>query len=179
MSNSHDAGPATLVRDPANPSAMAALAGAITSEIRLLEDLVGIMRRQRAAVAEDDLQGVDDTVFATHRILATLGEARRQRRSLGRFLGGTDDLALRALDDSLGDRMTDALRDARDGLHAIALTLTREVEMNRRVLRGALSAGQEYVRAICGRGDGMRPYTPESGGGESEAPGGFLINRQA
>ena len=52
-----------------SPAAVDALANAVTTEIRLLEDLIGIMRRQREAVAVDDLSSVDDSVFATHRIL--------------------------------------------------------------------------------------------------------------
>ena len=121
---------------------MDALTSAVTAEIRLLEDLIGVMRKQRSAVAADDLQGVDDSVFATHRILVTLGEARRQRRSLGPPDRWHRGLGLRALDDVLGDRMTDTLRDARDGLRAAALILAREVEMNRQILRSALSSGR-------------------------------------
>lgn len=162
-----------------SPAAVDALASAVTTEIRLLEDLIGIMRRQREAVAVDDLSTVDDSVFATHRILVTLGEARRQRRSLCRFLGGTEDLALRLLDDVLGDRMTDSLRFARDGLRAVALTLSREVELNRQVLRSALSTGNEYVRALYGP-------TADPRGGYAAAPrrladgsaGGVLLNKQ-
>ncbi|HEU4629165.1 MAG TPA: hypothetical protein VFS08_05445, partial [Gemmatimonadaceae bacterium] len=59
-------------------SSLAALVDAHHSERKLIEDLASIMRRQRSAVAEDDLQGVDDSVFATHRVLVTLGEARRR-----------------------------------------------------------------------------------------------------
>lgn len=162
-----------------SPAAVDALASAVTTEIRLLEDLIGIMRKQREAVAVDDLSTVDDSVFATHRILVTLGEARRQRRSLCRFLAGTEDLALRLLDDVLGDRMTDSLRFARDGLRAVALTLSREVELNRQVLRGALSSGNDYVRALYGA-------APEPRAGYAAAPrrvadgsaGGLLLNKQ-
>ena len=162
--------------DTTTPAAVEALANAVTTEIRLLEDLIGIMRRQREAVGVDDLSGVDDSVFATHRILVTLGEARRQRRSLCRFLVGTEDVALRLLDEALGDRMTDSLRFARDGLRAVALTLSREVELNRQVLRGALSAGDESVRALYGSGE-------PAGYGSAPRPaarpaGGLLLNRQ-
>ena len=130
------------------PAVLDALANAVTSEVRLLEDLIGIMRRQRKAVASDDLQGVDDSVYATHRVLVTLAEARRQRRSLNQLVDGSEELPLKTLENVLGDRMTDALRFARDGLHAAALTLSKEVEINRSVLREALAAGTDYVRAI-------------------------------
>ena len=164
---------------PSTPAAVDALAGAVTTEIRLLEDLIGIMRRQREAGAGDDLSSVDDSVFATHRILVTLGEARRQRRSLCRFLAGTEDLALRLLDEVLGDRMTDALRFARDGLRAVALTLSREVELNRQVLRGALSSGNDYVRALYGNTDNRAVgYGAAPRRITADTSGGLLLNKQ-
>ena len=164
--------------DTTTPAAVEALANAVTTEIRLLEDLIGIMRRQREAVGVDDLSGVDDSVFATHRILVTLGEARRQRRSLCRFLVGAEDVALRLLDELLGDRMTDALRFARDGLRAVALTLSREVDMNRQVLRGALNAGDDYMRSLYATGDSPASYAPRRAVGDGTGGGGLLLNRK-
>jgi hypothetical protein len=74
---------------PGNPSraAIDALIDNMNSETRLLEELTALMRRQRAAVAADDLQAVDDSVYGTQRVLLTLGEARRRRRSLNRLIG--------------------------------------------------------------------------------------------
>ncbi len=166
-------------RGSSTPAAVDALTSAVTAETRLLEDLIGVMRKQRSAVGADDLQGVDDSVFATHRILVTLGEARRQRRSLGRLVGGSEDLGLRALDDILGDGMTDPLRDARDGLRAAALTLSREVEMNRQILRTALSNGGELMRGLYGAPESHGTYRPEVRSAEKEPAGGLLINRHA
>lgn len=137
----------------ATPAAVEALSNAVIAEVRLLEDLIGVLRKQRSAVGSDDIEGVDDSVFATHRILVTLGEARRQRRSLGRLISGKDDVGLRDLDDILGDQMTEELRDASDGLRAAALILSREVEMNRKILRSALSVGGEMMRGL---------YAPEN-----------------
>lgn len=159
------------------PTAIEALTNAVTAEVRLLEDLTGVLRKQRESVATDDIEGVDDSVFATHRILVTLGEARRQRRSLGRLISGNDDIGLRALDDVLGEQMTDGLRDARDGLRAAALILSREVEMNRKILRSALSTGGEMMRELYA--PAANTYSGESNQGESEKKGGILIDRQA
>jgi hypothetical protein len=162
----------------ATPAAIDALANAISSEVRLLEDLIGVMRKQRSSVSTGDLQGVDDSVFATHRILVTLGEARWQRRSLSRLIAGTDDLALRTLEDVLGARMTENLRDARDGLRAAALILSREVEMNRHMLRSARSTGGEMMRGLYTAGETARTYTPEQRPVEGKTMGGLLIDRQ-
>lgn len=164
----------------ASPAAIEALTNAVTTEVRLLEDLIGIMRRQRKAVTTDDLQGVDDSVYSTHRVLVTLGEARRRRRSLNQLVGGSEELPLKGLEFALGDRMTDELRFARDGLHAAALTLSQEVEVNRQVLREALASGNEYVRAIYRPAEPRLLYAAEGARPESaDAHGGILLNRRA
>lgn len=126
------------------------LTEALTTERRLIEELISVMRRQRGAVGEDDLQGVDDSVFATHRVLVTLSEARRRRRNLNALIGQREDLGIHALDEALGARMTPALRTARDELHAAARSLSREVSLNRRILREALAAGDTFARTLAG-----------------------------
>jgi hypothetical protein len=162
-------------------TAMEALADAITNEVRLLEDLIGVMRRQRSAVAADDLQGIDDSVYATHRVLVTLAEARRRRRSLSQLVAGVDDFPLRDLEQLLGDTMIDELRNARDGLHAAALTLSQEVETNRHVLREAMAAGSDYVRNLYGgqAGEPMALYSAEPQRQERDSHGGVLVDRRA
>lgn len=153
-----------------------ALADALRSERRLLDELVAIMRRQRASVAADDLQAVDDSVFATHRVLLTLNEARRRRRSLNLLLGGSEEMDVRELEAVLGPAMTAPLREALDGLRAAAVVLSREVEVNRRVLRQALAAGDDYVRALCGGPDSRPLYAPEGSAPRDEPRGGFLLD---
>jgi hypothetical protein len=155
------------------------LLDALASERRLVDELITIMRRQRAAVAADDLEAVDDSVYATHRVLRTLGEARRRRHSLNRYFGESDDLGIRSLDDVLGDRMTSSLRTARDDLQAAALTLSREVEVNRHVLREALAAGDDYVRALYGAPESKLVYAGDAGRGDTDRMGGVLVNRMA
>lgn len=156
-------------------STVAALVDAHLSERRLLEDLIGIMRRQREAVAADDLQGVDDSVFATHRILVTLGEARRRRRSLNTLLGGADELDGEALAEALGGDVPAPLRDAREALRVSAGTLAGEVDVNRRILREAMATGDEYMRRLVGAGDGARTdYAPTA----AEPRGTSLLDRR-
>lgn len=126
------------------------LADALASERKLIEELIAVMRRQRDAVGDDDLQKVDDSVFATHRVLVTLNEARRRRRTLNALIGQREDMGIHSLDDALGPRMTPALRMARDELHSAAKMLSREVALNRRILREALACGDEYARTLAG-----------------------------
>ena len=134
------------------PSPVDSLTEALLTERRLIDDLIGIIRKQRSAVGDDDLQVIDDSVFATHRVLVTLSEARRSRRNLNALIGQPEDLGLHALDDALGPRMTTGLRAARDELHSAARTLSREVALNRRILKEALAAGDQYVRSLAGVG---------------------------
>lgn len=129
---------------------VATLAETLRSEARLLEDLVAIMNRQRDAVAHDDIDALDDTVFSTHRVLVTLGEARRRRRSLNALLGGSDDLGLAALDELFEGNVPLEIRSAAGRLTDTAKILQREVEINRRVLRVAIEAGDRLVRVLMG-----------------------------
>lgn len=126
------------------------LADALKTERKLLDELISVMRRQRDAVGHDDLQSVDDTVFATHRVLVTLSEARRRRRTLNTLIGQREDLGIHLLDEVLGPRMTQELRDARDELHDAARSLSREVAINRRILREALAHGDDFAKTLAG-----------------------------
>ena len=151
-----------------------ALHDALVSERRLLDDLIAQMRRQRSAVSADDIQGVDDSTFSTHRILATLGQARTRRKQLNLLLAGTEDCTLRELETLLADVMDARLRDARLRLQQAADLLTREVGMNRKLLREALSSGEQYVRTLVGA-----PITPTyaTSAPASPAARGVLVNR--
>jgi hypothetical protein len=155
-----------------------ALHDALVSERRLLDDLIAQMRRQRTAVSADDIQGVDDSTFATHRILATLGQARQRRRQLNVLLGGTEECTLRELEELLGDQVDERFREARARLQQAADVLTREVGMNRKLLREALTNTDQHVRTLVGgptlpttyAAEGMTP--PATG-----EPRGVLVNR--
>ncbi len=156
-------------------AAIDALVGAMASERRLVDDLTATMRRQRAAVAGDDLNGLDDSVFATHRLVMTLAEARRRRRGVCALLGEPEDLALAELDVALGQHMTRPVREERDALQTSARALAREVETNRRVLRDALAQSDDYVRTLVQPAAGPNLYGTES------APSGAArrLDRQA
>ena len=166
---------------PATVPSVDVLADAMASEAKLIEELIAIMRRQRKAVGVDDLQAVDDSVFATHRVLVTLNEARRRRHALNRMLGEREDISVDALEDMLGNRMTERLRVLRDSLQTAARVLSQEVSVNRQVLRQALAGGDAYVRTLTGA------PPPATYGSPSvthqpllEGQGGsYLINRRA
>jgi hypothetical protein len=150
---------------------------ALGSERRLIDELIGLMRRQRAAIGSDDLQGVEETVYAVQRVLCTLGEARKRRRALNVRFGRGEDLDLRDLEDALGPSFTPRVREAREELQTAAQMLSGEVAINRRVLRDALAAGDEHVRALLSAGAPQPLYTETA---TAERPAGArLLDRQA
>lgn len=143
---------------PRRESAVEVLTDVLGTERKLLEELMAVMQKQRAAVAADDLQALDDSVFATYRVLATLGEARRRRKSVNRMLGYAEDMNVNDLEDILGDRATTSVIHARDALQATALLLSREVDMNKTVLQGAMDSGNDYVQTLLGSADSGATY---------------------
>ncbi|MGI8766455.1 MAG: flagellar protein FlgN [Gemmatimonadaceae bacterium] len=170
MKQYHAAAPSHTVAPSASvpaipPAALEALSKALVSERKLIDDLISVVLTQRSAVGVDDVQGVDDSVFATHRLLLTLGEARKRRRSINEMLGCSEDTGVRQLDAALGPWMTPKLRTERDGLQDSARILSREIEINRRILREALANSESFVRAMRG----APPDSTQSGYG-STAP---------
>ncbi len=89
-------------------------------------------------------------MFATHRLLLTLGEARKRRRSINQILGCKEETGVKHLEDVLGRSMTPRLREAREELQASARRLSTEIAINRRVLREAIANGDSFVRAMVG-----------------------------
>ena len=153
-------------------------ADTLRSEAKLLSELSATMQRQREAVAVDDLDGIDASVFATHRVLSTLAEARRRRRSLAQLLGGTDDLSLSGIVPLFRDRPPAHVAAATDELSEAARTLQREVEMNRRVLRRAVQASEASVRALCGMPPAAPAGYPNAPGTNDHASGGNIVDRR-
>ena len=135
---------------PRRETAVEVLADVLGTERRLLEELMHVMQKQRTAVASDDLQSLDDSVFATYRVLATLGEARRRRKSVNRLLGSAEDMNVNDLEEILGDRATPAVIAARNALQDAAVALSREVDINKQVLRTAMENGNDYVQKLFG-----------------------------
>ena len=148
-------------------AAVSAIADALRAEERLLGELVAIVRRQREAISNDDLDALDDSVFATHRLLLTLGEARRRRRALNELIGEGDDLSLDALGATFDHAPPPSVSDAMTSLAAVATTLHREVDMNRRVLRHAIDSGDQMVRVLSAVPDDPASYEgrPAAGNG--------------
>jgi hypothetical protein len=131
----------TANRQPAQQRWLAGhLLDAIRTEQRLLQDLGRLMQQQRAAIAAEDHEALDDATFGIQRILQTLGEASRRPRIINRQLGGAENMPLIALAESLGVFPPQQLLAARNDLREAARLLEDEVRTNRALLAEALGS---------------------------------------
>ncbi|MGH7505953.1 MAG: flagellar export chaperone FlgN [Longimicrobiales bacterium] len=169
--------PAPAIR-AAGAASVETLSDALENESRLLGELAAILRRQREGVAADDVQKVDDSVFAAHRIMRTIEEARRRRRTLTGILLGAEDVPVQDLELALGARATPVLGAASGSLQFAARSLSREIEINRRVLRGAIEAGDAVVRTLCGAHNRPVSYDAAAQSVQAPAGGGTFFNQQ-
>jgi len=170
--------PAIPLPAPPRTPLVEGLVDTLRSERRLLDELIAIMERQRAAVAANDLLSLDDSTFDAQRVLLTLGEARKRRRTLTERLGCDVDTPARDLCESLGAQCTDALGHASRELEECARALSREVSVNRRVLNQGLAAGEEFMRIIAGASS-RPPGYPDRQDAVAIAGTARLVNRQA
>lgn len=174
----------TLPQTEAPPQASTAwdvdsLAEALRREAKLLLDLREVLKRQRAAVAQDDLAIVDETVYSAQRIFRTLAEARRQRRAILEILGVDREASVDALEGILGVRMTMDLRLAQEELKEAARRVSGELDVNKKILQGAISSGEELIRGLRGGSDkSSGVYGPQASPPPSQGDGGLIINRQ-
>lgn len=160
--------------DPGS-SHLASLKDALQTERRLLDELVRVMVLQRESIAADDLQAIDESVFSAQRVLRTLQEARRRRRTLLELIGVDRDLPLRELEHRVGPAVSQGLSDSRDALLAAAETLSRELTSNRQVIHGALTIGEQLLRVFTGTAE--RPILYDQGAeSEQGSAAGALLN---
>lgn len=155
-----------------------ALVDNLRAETRLLESLTGVLEDQRAGVAEDDLGAVNDSVHGAHRILLTLKEARRQRRSLLELLVGNPEVTLKEMGEVFGAQMTPELKLAGADLQAAAGRLAEQVHLSRQILHGAIRAGDEFIRSLYGVSTRKPIYEPSVTADDGTVGSGLLINRQ-
>lgn len=178
MSSSHTAHVAEWSARRVSPPAIAALAELYRSEARLLADLTRVLQAQFTALDKDELDVVDDTVFATHRILGTLGEARRRRREVHLLLAGVEELDTEAIDKLLGGEPPEELREARAVLRTAATQLSAQVRLSRTRLEDAVANGEALIRSVYGGGDSVSAQHPFESA-RTDQRGGILLNRTA
>jgi hypothetical protein len=130
------------------------LVRALRDEHAVLEDLVLTLERQRGAVARDDIDAVNDSVFAAHRLLGAYREARTRRRSVVIVACGGGEGSIEDLGQAMGAPLTDAERLASDDLRSAARRLVRSVD------RTASSCRPRCRRAMPSSGCSRGPERP-------------------
>lgn len=140
-----------------------ALQSALEREAHVMGELIAVVLRQRTGVEQDDLGAVRDSVYAAHRLLLTLEQARRHRRSLLELHTGDPDTPLGMLESALGGELAPGLAHARDELLSAARTLSHEVAVNRQVVRGAASSRGAGGSPHAAPGQSVKPNGAEPG----------------
>jgi hypothetical protein len=134
------------------------LAEAIRYETRLLRDLVTILRLQRDAVAQDDVDELDDGVQSIHRLVLTLTEVRRRRHLIVEGLTGAREVAISRLESVIDPTLAVSVFVAREALFTAARELSRAISLNNRILQAAIRAGDNHIRALTGQPAGALTY---------------------
>lgn len=144
----------------ARPGALAPghLIRAMRDEHAVLEDLVMTLERQRLAVTRDDINAVNDSVFAAHRLLSAYREARTRRRSVVTVACGGGEGSLEDLDLAPGVLLSDDERLARTDLRLAARRLVSAVDQNRKLLQAAMSSGEAFFRILTGAAGAAQSY---------------------
>jgi hypothetical protein len=153
------------------------LGHALERETEIVDELRGVLIRQRQAVATTQADAVNVTVDAIGRILLTLEEARRRRATMTQSLTGDAATRLDRLEAALSMALPASVADSRRRLRESAASVAREVAINRDVLRRAVESGEAFLQALFSA-TGLA--TPVYGTGEKdESPSGMLLNRRA
>lgn len=134
------------------------LVRAMRDEHAVLEDLVTTLERQRGAVSRDDIDAVNDSVFAAHRLLSAYREARTRRRSVVIVACGGGEGSIEDLSHALGTPLSDAERAASEDLRSAARRLVAAVDQNRKLLQAAMSSGDAFFRLLTGAGAATQAY---------------------
>jgi hypothetical protein len=116
------------------------LTDALRSERRLLDELGAVLGRQVAAVDAEAPEAIDDCTYDAQRVLLTLGEARKRRRTIASWLGVDADLPVPQVVAALGVEAPAALREACTSVERSARTLASRVAHNRDAIRLATAA---------------------------------------
>lgn len=152
-----------------------ALYGALLTERRLMDELRAALGRQRTAVGNNDIDGIEAGVGDVHRTLLTLDEALRRRRSILAITTGSEDTPLTEVPEIVQDP-AGALGQMATELTRAAETVAQELASTRVLLREVIAEGDEYMRTLVG-GD-LEATVYRRGEPERDQPrGGTLLDQ--
>lgn len=127
------------------------LIDALNSEAEEIANLTSSIEDQRVAIEQDKIDKIDESVFAIHRILLTLSEAKRHRIEVATLMGIDDPEGGLSMLERLHQYENSAdLYNAVTRLRASATSLSKLVRINRSILREALTQNERHAAAVLG-----------------------------
>jgi hypothetical protein len=156
-----------------------ALAAALRHETERVTALRDALREQRAGIAANRTDRVEDSVREVGHLLLGIDEQRRHRSALLERLTGDPNVELARLESAVTPALPRALVEARRALRHAANEVAREVAINHEVLKRSIEAGESYLQALFSSVRGpevsYHPGDPRS----ADHPTGVIMNRRA
>ena len=153
------------------------LVHALRSEQDVLEELREALSRQREAVARSDHDAVESSIHALGRIILTLEETRRQRRSVLALMFPDQEVSIMDLELYLDDAVPPELLEARSAVRRLSVSTANDLAINQHVLDRVLQAGDAFLQKLFSTAlEGSPGYSPMRDG-EEHASESVLVNR--
>lgn len=152
------------------------LANAMATETRLVRQLTQSVLDQRNAIASNEIEKVESSVFALQRVLQTLAQAKVNRRDLLEVLGWAN-VGLDELPNIAGEMFTAELSVVRDDLLEAVENLRNELLLNGEILTTVLSGGQAFLRGLVDVGSVSAGGYPGQGGGPHSQSQALMMNK--
>jgi hypothetical protein len=151
------------------------LSRALEKEARLMDDLASVLEAQRDAVADADVEAIEDSVYRLNRLIATLAEAQRHRRRLTALREGAPEEEKPGLP---GERPGDGpeVGAAMEQLRSAARAVSRDLDINRRILEHTDETTRDLFAALRGP---EATYDRDVGRRAAGPGDGFVLNRRA
>jgi len=130
---------------------------ALERECRLVGELSSAVLRQREAVAQGDVPGMESSIRLASRALLTLQETQRYRATLLQRLVGDPAQPLADLDTHFDAPLPETFLSARRRVQSSATEVAEEVWRNQEVLLGVLRERDALLRELL---TGSRPTSP-------------------
>lgn len=143
----------------------------LRDEQQTVEELLGVIDAQRAAVEADDLEGLDLAVFATRRLAACLQDSRKCRQQLYTLIGLPADSTTSRVKAQLGEHWTEEHEHLHVRLTEDAGTLWSALEGQQVVLQKLVTDTKVMGERLQANESGI--YRPAG----TKTRGGALVDR--
>lgn len=150
---------------------LSALTNTLESEVETINQLISTISEQREAIERDDIDSVDQSVFATHRILLTLNELRSRRVAIYQLLGLGPSSSISEIERLPDYGHCHHLQLALTRLRETAEILAREVRINRTILRETIIHKDNYATELLNTASLSAPVYDYAGNGHKPNSG--------